>query len=314
MSEYVKHAESEAAAYKKKRQKALEEQLARLGSDAAAEHDEQRDAAHATLKAAEKERLSAVDTAAVKAALTRKTVRDTLARQGLPGSGTEAARLRSADYAETLARRRAEMTRDEKAETATAKRVTADAAIDRELAKDTESAVQKADSEIEKRREMLVKAAYAAEAKEEAARVKAEADKEKLAMKLSDDQKLKEKARKEALKVLYDEGFITYTMYATALEQGQSVDDVMAVRERYKKFNEIVTVAMRLHQNTDFETMMRYVAPYQLSESEWEELCERRDISRQKVRQWIGGFNAWMQEDPELSAILKDALGRRDTP
>ena len=266
------------------------------------------------LKAAEQSRLAAVDTAAVKAALTRKTVRDTLARQGLTGSGTETARLRGADYAETLARRRADETRDEAAAAATAKRVKADAAIDRALAEDTAAATQKADSEIEKRREMLVKAAYAAESKEEAARIKAEASKEKLELKLSDEQKLQEKARKEALKVLYNEGFITYVMYATALEQGQSVEDVMAVRERYKQFNEIVTVAMRLHQNTDFETMMRYVAPYQLSESEWEELCERLDISRQKVQQWIGGFNAWMQEDPALSDILSDAFGRRKTP
>ena len=70
MSDYIAHAEAEAAAYEKKRKKQLEDERKRLQAEAEAAHTAERDTAHATLKQATQTRRAAVDTAAVKAALT----------------------------------------------------------------------------------------------------------------------------------------------------------------------------------------------------------------------------------------------------
>lgn len=315
MSDHIKHAEAETEAYKKKRKEELTAELSRLEAAATAQRDEQRDTAHTALKAAESTRLAAVDTAAVRAALTKKQVRDTLARQGLTGSGTEKARLAGAARAETIARKKADDTRDEAAATITAKRVNAEAAIERKRAEDVAKATASAQADIERQRESLTKAAYAAEAKEEAAaksaaakieaaRIKAEASQTKAT--LTAEQRQEESARKAALKVLYRGNLLTSELYAEALEKGYTVDEALAARNRYVQLNEVISFGLRLYQNNGFEAMMSYVAPYQLSEKEWDEFCRRTNISRQKVQRWIGGYNAWMEEDPVLSEKLSD--------
>lgn len=310
MSDYIAHAEAEAAAYEKKRKKQLEDERKRLQAEAEAAHTAERDTAHAALKQATQTRRAAVDTAAVKAALTKKQVRETLARQGLTGSGTEAARLKGADYAESKAAVAASRAYDSTAHTATAKRLQEDADIDRALAEDVASETAKAETEIGKKRESLTKAAYSAASREEAARIKAAAAKEKA--EVTDARKQAEKDRKSALAALYRGKVLNAELYARALEQGYSVEEALASRGRYLSLNTLISQSERLAGTMDFESLMRLVAPYQLTDSEWDEFCRRTGIPRVKVDRWIGGFNAWMEEDPTVSAILADVFGKGD--
>lgn len=312
MSEYVKNAETEAAAYEKQRKKQTEDSVAQLNAAAA----DAVDAAGAQTATAIRERerawLDTVDTAAVQRAITDKQVKERLAALGLSASGLADANAHAATVTERRTAQKATRTRDEAVAALTEALTRAEQEIEHERAAAELKARQSAEQDTARNRESLLKAAYAAEAKEEAARESAAARVEAARIKAESAKKeaaegdrFAEQNRRGALKVMYEAGTITADLYAQALEKGWSTEEAARQSRRYARYNAIAEKARKVFADQGFEAMMRYTAPYSLTDNEWELLCDELKLSHSEVKQWMAGYTSYLHSTPAAEAMLK---------
>ncbi len=321
MTDYVTKAAAEAEEYDKQRKQQAAEAIAQTNAAAAAEAQAALDETGAAIRDERRAALDTLDTAAVQKQLTLRQVRERMANLGLTASGTEAAGLQAAAVTETRQRQAAQRSRDEAVAALTEALRRTEATIESERAASELKETQDAEQDSASNRTKLMNAAYAAEAKEEAARVKAEATVEAARLKaaasaeketLSAADRQYESNRKSALFKLYDENAITLEMYTRALEEGWTVDETLRNKEAFVRYNRIAGKAHELYVEKGFEAMMQYVAPYQLTDAELEALCYEIDVSRARVDKWMAGYQSFLDANPNAQSVLE--IFERGTP
>lgn len=248
MSQYITSAANEAEQYKTERKRAAEAAIRQQNAvydEKQAASDQQVETA---TRAAETKLLDTVDTAAVEEALALAEAREALARAGLATSGY--AKTRTVGIQQAAARAGDAARRDKKA--AEAKAVAEGDSRTRDIAQAREQYAReqnaKADEDAAQFRQKLMSSAYAAEAKETAAATAAQQKREAAAAKAREkaqkeaanrasqrakaaeqEKQQAESRRREAIRLMYNSGVISPTMYAMGLEYGWSSNDLQEV-------------------------------------------------------------------------------------
>ncbi len=197
MTDYIAHAEKQAAAYAAKRKKQATDAIAEANKVYDARQQAAREETAAAVREAEQNALDVLDTEAVTKQLQWQQVREAMANWGLTGSGSEQARLRGVSSSAHRREQTAHLTRDEAtaALSAALKRTEQEIADARRNTVLTEKAAATEDALTQ--RNKLLGDAYDAAAKEEAARIKAEQAAAEAAQKLAWEREKADKAAKE---------------------------------------------------------------------------------------------------------------------
>ena len=199
MSEYMKTATAEADAYAKKRKQQALTVIEQTNAAAKAETAEADRETAADVREAQRRALDALDAAAVERQVEMQNIRRAMAGWGLTDSGTERGKLAGAIRLAARRSATARQTRDEAVTALKAALADKTAAIEKQRVEAVTAEKQKADRDAADTRERLVKAAMDAEAKETAAREKAEAEERRAA--IEEQQQILKWKRDDAAKI-----------------------------------------------------------------------------------------------------------------
>ncbi len=176
MSNYVKDAKTEADSYAKRRKQQALEVIENINAEAAAEKQAAQADTAAKVGAEQRTALDAWDTAAVQKQVEMQAIREAMAGWGLTASGAERASLGGAAAAAARRSSAVRRSRDDAVAALTAALRRTEQDIEGQRLADVTAEKQAADADADANRTKLLDAAYDAEAKEEAARIKAEED------------------------------------------------------------------------------------------------------------------------------------------
>ena len=293
MTEYVKSAEAEAAAYEKERKKQAADTLSALAKAA----EDERQAAAADAAAAIREQhetaMTATDTAAVQKAITLSQAKERLANLGLTASGAEHAAAHAAAVTERRTAQTAHRTRDQAVAALTEALRQQETAIENERAAAALKATQDAAQDVSKQRDKLLTAAYRAAADEEEARISA----------AKKNSAVEEQNRRTALREMYNAGNLNSELYARALAEGWTVVEAIQRKGPYLRYSNIAEKAGEILNDQGLDEMAHYLAMVGVSDVELDMLCHGLQISRKAVVREMNAFRTFLDSSEKAQKV-----------
>lgn len=299
MSQHMTTAKKEAADYAAKREREAREAIERANAEAAEQTAEIQEQTAAALRAEDRERALALNTAAIQNEIERQQVRETVARLGLTGSGLERARTAAANESARRASSAANAGRDTAVAALKAALAKREKAIEKERAQTEASEQQKAADDIaadyQKRitaaEKQIEKEQKEQESAEKKAQEKAESEAKSAATRA-------EQQRMSALGRLQTDDKISAEIYAKAVEQGWSAQKALDEHTEEQRVKTIVNEAVVRKKGQGLVQAMLYLREQQLNGTQWNTVCEALGITRAEANRWISELDDYLARHP----------------
>ena len=328
MSDYVKSVNTESDEYEKKRKREAEEAVA-LINQSAAEKAAEAAATTDTQMAEERQKaLQSADMAAVQRYATLSQAKEKLAAMGLSSSGLAGVAAKSAQAYQTRQMNTANKKRDAAVAALAEALLNTEAKIERERAAAVQNENEQVTDDVTSYRAGLLKSAYSAASKENVAKTEAAAkeaaakteaaakeavakteaeaaiEREKIKSATTEKElaqkqaKEQEKQRVQALEKLYETNTVPTEIYSQAIDKGWDVATTLNKAEEWLAYRRMRVEAQQRYQDEGFDSMMRYLAPLNLSSDQLDAICNTLNVPRKRVDEWLTGWRLFMESSP----------------